>query len=213
MWMTSYTRSARSKDLGDFEKKSVSWVVSCLGRSRLTFACSRRPWSGVTRMVESRWKSQNRKNVYLSPYVEEPLNSKGIKRFVPELRSRKCFSCFEIPMFYVYIYEYSVSISYIRIWLRYKNSDRLYRSVRRQEIKSFTWIAEERLKHNILFGRVAVAHTELSYSTNKDIRRATSEECQHHLQNESRCRRITTWQNGFVRITGCLDSKGWYFEK
>ena len=36
----------------------------------------------------SRWKSQNRKNVYLSPYVEEPLNSKVIKSFVPELRSR-----------------------------------------------------------------------------------------------------------------------------
>ena len=38
-----------------------------------------------------RWKSQNRKNVYLSPYVEKPLNSKVIKSFVPELRSRKCF--------------------------------------------------------------------------------------------------------------------------
>ena len=50
-----------------------------------------------------RWKSQHRKNVYLSPYVEEPLNSKVIKSFVPELRSRKCFSCFEIPMFYVYM--------------------------------------------------------------------------------------------------------------
>ena len=46
-----------------------------------------------------RWKSQNRKNVYLSPYVKEPLNSKVIKSFVPELRSRKCFSCFEIPIF------------------------------------------------------------------------------------------------------------------
>ena len=34
--------------------------------------------------------------MYLSPYVEEPLNSKVIKYFVPELRSRKCFSCFEI---------------------------------------------------------------------------------------------------------------------
>ena len=52
------------------------------------------------------WKSQNRKNVYLSPYVEEPLNSKVIKSFVPELRSRKCFSCFRIPMFYIYIYIY-----------------------------------------------------------------------------------------------------------
>ena len=50
-----------------------------------------------------RWKSLNRKNVYLSPYVEELLNSKAIKSFVPELRNRKCFSCFEIPMFYVYM--------------------------------------------------------------------------------------------------------------
>ena len=49
------------------------------------------------------WKSQNRKNVYLSNYVEEPLNTKVIKSFVPEQRSRKYFSCFEIPMFYVYM--------------------------------------------------------------------------------------------------------------
>ena len=38
-----------------------------------------------------RWKSQNRKNVYLSPYVEEPLNSKLIKSFVLELRSHYVF--------------------------------------------------------------------------------------------------------------------------
>ena len=51
-----------------------------------------------------RWKSQNGKNVYLSPYVEKTFNSKVIKKsFVPELRSRKCFSCFGIPMFYVYM--------------------------------------------------------------------------------------------------------------
>ena len=50
-----------------------------------------------------RWKSHNRKNVYLSPYVEEPLNSKVIKCFIPELRSCTCFSCFGIPMFYVYM--------------------------------------------------------------------------------------------------------------
>ena len=41
-----------------------------------------------------RWKSQNRKNMYLSPYVEEPLNSKVIKSFVPKLRSRNCFFVF-----------------------------------------------------------------------------------------------------------------------
>ena len=31
------------------------------------------------------------------PYVEKPFNSKVIKSFVPELRSRKCFLCFGIP--------------------------------------------------------------------------------------------------------------------
>ena len=59
--------------------------------------------TSATRVGGGRGKSQTRKNVYLSPYVEEPLNSKVIKSFVPELRSRKCFSCFEIPMFSVYI--------------------------------------------------------------------------------------------------------------
>ena len=42
-------------------------------------------------------------SVCLSPYVEKPFNSKVIKSFVPELRSRKCFSCNGIPMFYVYM--------------------------------------------------------------------------------------------------------------
>ena len=35
--------------------------------------------------------------------VEKPLNSKVIKSFVLEVRSRKCFSCFGIPMFDVNI--------------------------------------------------------------------------------------------------------------
>ena len=34
---------------------------------------------GDTQDGGGKWKSQNRKNVYLSPYVEEPLNSKVIK--------------------------------------------------------------------------------------------------------------------------------------
>ena len=85
----------------------------------MTFACSRRSWAGVARDGEgSRWKSPNRKNLYLSPYVEEPLNSKVIKSFVPELRSHKCFSCFEIPIFslslyiYIYIYEHHERFAY-----------------------------------------------------------------------------------------------------
>ena len=62
--------------------------------------------------------------MYLSPYVEEPLNSKVIISFVPELRSRKCFSCLEIPMFYVYIYGQSMYVSHISIsWLWYRQAN------------------------------------------------------------------------------------------
>ena len=67
-----------------------------------------------------RWKSQDRNIVPLSPYVEKPLNSKVIKSFVPEQRSRKYFSCFEIPMFY--LYGHSMYILHIAIsWLWYSN--------------------------------------------------------------------------------------------
>ena len=72
-----------------FEKKSMSWV----------FASEEEGWLSelaealrqVSHVVGGRWKSQHRKIVYLSPYVEKPFNLKVIKSFVPELRSRKCF--------------------------------------------------------------------------------------------------------------------------
>ena len=112
------THRKRAEDFGIL-KKSVSGIETCLGRRRLAFACSRRPWAGVA-WDRCRWKSQNGKNVNLSPYVEEPLNSKLIKCFVPELSSLTCFSCFEIPVFYViYIYEHYMSISHIHIGLWY----------------------------------------------------------------------------------------------
>ena len=59
----------------------------------------------------------------LSSYVEEPLNSKVIKSYVPELRSRECFSCFEIPMFYVYIYyEHFMYVSHISVsWVWHRS--------------------------------------------------------------------------------------------
>ena len=87
------------------------------GREGLTFACSRGPWAGVAR-DGGQMKNQNRKLVPLSPSVEKPLNSKVIKIFVPELRGRECFSCFEIPMFYViYIWTLYVHFTNSRIWL------------------------------------------------------------------------------------------------
>ena len=106
----------RTEDLGNFKKvelrtghrtRRVDFRLLAEALSR----CRTRWWGGG-----GRWKSQNRKNVYLSPYVKEPLNSKVIKSFVPELRSCKCFSNFEIPMFY--LYGHSIYVSHIAIsWL------------------------------------------------------------------------------------------------
>ena len=79
---------ACAEDLGDLRK--VSELSFCLRRRRLTFGLAEAlRW--VPRAVGGRWKSQQRKNVYLSPYVEKPFDSKVIKSFVPELRSRKVF--------------------------------------------------------------------------------------------------------------------------
>ena len=115
MRSTSRTGSAR-RILGDF-KKSVSWVESCRPKKKDDFRLIAEALGRCrTRWGVVRWKSKNRKNVYLSPYVEEPLNSKVIKSFVPELRSRKCFSCFEIPMFYVYmLWIFCVRFTRIRV--------------------------------------------------------------------------------------------------
>ena len=60
--------------------------------------------AGATRVG---WgESQYRKNVPLSPYVEEPLNSKVMKSFVPELRSRYVFFEFRDSYVLCYIYIY-----------------------------------------------------------------------------------------------------------
>ena len=86
---------AHAEDFGDFEKSELSPASEEDGWLSL----ARRGLVSGAHVVWGRWKIQ----VYLSPYVEKPLNSKVIKSFVPELRSRKCFSCFVIPMFYEYM--------------------------------------------------------------------------------------------------------------
>ena len=115
------SRTGRARGIwGDFEKVSeLRWDLpqgKTVGFRLLaeTFV------AGATRVrVGCRWKSQNRKIVPLSPYVEEPLNSKVIKSFVPEQRSRRVFFTFQDPMFYViyviYIYEHYMSISHMAV--------------------------------------------------------------------------------------------------
>ena len=75
--------------------------------------------------VES-WRcknSQHRRIVSLFPHVEKPLNSKVIKSFVPELRSRKCF-CVSGFLCYLYMsYKHSMYISHIHVWVCYRKTN------------------------------------------------------------------------------------------
>ena len=114
------------------------------GRRRLTFGARRgqtnlRATGRRTRWrAGGRWKSQNRRNVYLSPYVEEPLNSKVIKSFVPELRSR----VFRVSRFLcsMYIcYEQSMYVSHIRTLCLFANYPADLSNVIPKTLKIDTW--------------------------------------------------------------------------
>ena len=99
------THWKRAENFGNLKK--VSKVEICLERRRLVFACSRRPWAGVTRDGGGRWKGQNRKIVPLSPYVEKPFKPKGNKKFRTWTeKSLRIFraSRFLCSMLYIYIY-------------------------------------------------------------------------------------------------------------
>ena len=107
--MTSRTGSARR--IWGILKKSVELSLD-VRRRKVTFACSPRPWGGVARDGGGvdRWKSQNRKNVYLSPYVEEPLNSK-VSYLNWEVASVFRVSRFLCSM-YIYIWTLYVHLTY-----------------------------------------------------------------------------------------------------
>ena len=81
----------------------MSWVFASEEKGWLSELVEALQGGGAHAVGEGRWKSQHRKIVYLSPYVEKPFNSKVIKSFVPELRSRKCFSCFGILVLSIYV--------------------------------------------------------------------------------------------------------------
>ena len=112
-------------------EKSVSWDWD-LGEARRICALRAPHVMGADGKVSiQRW--------YFSSYVEKPLNSKVIKSFVPELRSRKCFSCFGIPMLYMCVMDImnvlrtgmDMSILRIHIWLCYKvNTTQLLKALK-----------------------------------------------------------------------------------
>ena len=101
MWMASCTRRAR----GGFWIKSLSWVLPRRKKVDFCLYAEARPvalWRVPHVLVGGDGKVCIER-LCLSPYVEKPFNSKVIKSFVPELWSRKCFSCFGIHVFYVYM--------------------------------------------------------------------------------------------------------------
>ena len=102
MCMKSCTGSVRGGLLEIWEK-SVSWVFTSEEEGwLLELAEAFRRVSHVVVVVGWADGKVSVERLCLSfPYVEKPFNSKAIKSFVPELRSRKCFLCFGIPMFYI----------------------------------------------------------------------------------------------------------------
>ena len=60
----------------------------------MKFACSPRPCGGCHTCLGCADGKASIERLCLSPYVEKPFNSKVIKRFVPELRSRQVFFVF-----------------------------------------------------------------------------------------------------------------------
>ena len=96
-----------------FEKSQLVELVEFLpGKKKVDFRLLTealwrvRTWFGADGKVSI-------ERCYLSPYVEKPLNSKVIKSFVPELRGRKCFSCFGIPMLSIYeLWTFYVHFTY-----------------------------------------------------------------------------------------------------
>ena len=100
-------------------EKSVSWVPAWEKEGWLSGLIVAR-WICALRVPRVSWveswrckSSQHRRIVSLSPYGEKPFNSKVIKSFVPELRSRKCFLCFGIPTLSIYeLWTFYVHFTY-----------------------------------------------------------------------------------------------------
>ena len=116
--MNDVKHRKRAENWGGFWKKvfSLSWELDTerewstfgarWGQTNLRATGAARDGRGTDEKarIERMWISL--------PYVET-FNQKVIKGSVPELRSRKCFSCFEIPMFYVHmLWKFYVHFAY-----------------------------------------------------------------------------------------------------
>ena len=95
-------------------------------------------------------KKQNRKNVYLSPYVDEPLNSKVIKKF--RTWTKKFLRVFRISDSYVlciYVMDILRTFTYLYLVM-----------VQGQEIKAFViavWVTNEYKFVQLTVGQIIIA--------------------------------------------------------
>ena len=98
-------------------KKSVSCVETRHRTRRVDFRGSQRPDEFACYGCCTRWGADGKARIErmcISHSYVKTFNSKVIKGFVPELRSHKCFLCFEIPMFYVYmLWTFYVRFTYL----------------------------------------------------------------------------------------------------
>ena len=96
--------------------KWVSWVLPSEEEGWLSLA-RRGLLADAARVVVADGKVIIERLCLSLPYVEKPLNSKVIKSFVPELRSRKCFLCFGIPTLSICaLWTFSVHFTY-HVWV------------------------------------------------------------------------------------------------
>ena len=119
-WEWRHAQETWAEDF-DIWKKSVSWVLASEEDGWLSGLAEIRPvvCSGVPHLMGGADGKVSIERLCLPLLMSKNLlNSKAIKSFVPELRSRKHFLCFGIPMLSMYVrYEHSMSISHIHVWL------------------------------------------------------------------------------------------------
>ena len=105
-WGWRYAPEAHGGFWGFWKSQLVEF---CLGRRRLVFTCSPKPGQGDG--VGADGKASIERLCISLPYVDT-FNSKVIKGFVPELRSRYVFYVYMLRTCYV-------RFTHIRIWLWY----------------------------------------------------------------------------------------------
>ena len=92
----------------EFWEKSVSWVLPSEEEGQLSgLVVARRICALRAPRVSWVEKAVSIERLYLSPYVVKPFNSKVIKSFVPELRSRQVFFVFR-DSYVIYIWVMNI---------------------------------------------------------------------------------------------------------